>query len=53
VAQRGAPSVAIAVVRGGEPIVMKGWGKADLENNVAATERSVYRIGAVTHKTPH
>jgi CubicO group peptidase (beta-lactamase class C family) len=48
VAQRGAPSVAIAVVRGGEPIVMKGWGKADLENDVAATEHSLYRIGSVT-----
>jgi len=48
VAQRGAPSVAIAVVRGGEPIVMKGWGKADLENDVPATEHSVYRIGSVT-----
>ena len=48
VAQRGAPSVAISVVRGGTPIVMKGWGKADLENDVAATEHSVYRIGSVT-----
>ena len=48
VAERGAPSVAIAVVRGGQPIVMKGWGKADLENDVAATEHSVYRIGSVT-----
>ncbi|HVG43246.1 MAG TPA: serine hydrolase, partial [Longimicrobium sp.] len=25
-----------------------GWGKADLENDVAATEHSVYRIGSVT-----
>lgn len=48
VAQRGAPSVAIGVVRRGETIVMKGWGKADLENDVAATEHSVYRIGSVT-----
>jgi CubicO group peptidase (beta-lactamase class C family) len=48
VAQRGAPSVAIAVVRGETPIVMKGWGKADLENDVAATEHSVYRIGSIT-----
>jgi D-alanyl-D-alanine carboxypeptidase len=48
VAQRGAPSVAIGVVRRGETVVMKGWGKADLENDVAATEHSVYRIGSVT-----
>ena len=48
VAQRGAPRVAIGVTRGGQPIVMKGWGKADLENDVAATEHSVYRIGSIT-----
>ncbi|MFL5542034.1 MAG: serine hydrolase [Longimicrobiaceae bacterium] len=48
VAQGGAPSVAIGVVRGGETIVMKGWGKADLENDVPATEHSVYRIGSIT-----
>ena len=43
-----APSVAIAVVRGSDTIVMKGWGKANLEHDVAATERSVYRIGSIT-----
>jgi CubicO group peptidase (beta-lactamase class C family) len=48
VAQRGAPSVAIAIVRGRDTIVMAGYGKADLENDVAATERSAYRIGSVT-----
>jgi len=48
VAQGGAPSVAIGVTRGGETIVMKGWGKADLENDVPATEHSLYRIGSVT-----
>jgi CubicO group peptidase (beta-lactamase class C family) len=48
VARGGAPSVAIGVVRGGETIVMKGWGRADLENDVPATEHSVYRIGSIT-----
>ena len=48
VAEGRAPSVAIGVVRRGETVVMKGWGKADLENDVAATEHSVYRIGSVT-----
>lgn len=43
-----APSVTIAVVRGADTIVMKGWGKANLENDVAATEQSVYRIGSIT-----
>lgn len=43
-----APSVAIALVRGRDTIMMKAWGKADLEQDVAATPRSVYRIGSVT-----
>ena len=43
-----APSVAIAVVRGSDTIVMKGWGKANLEHDIPATERSVYRIGSIT-----
>lgn len=45
---RGAPSVAIALVRGRDTITMRAWGKADLEQDVAATPRSVYRIGSVT-----
>jgi CubicO group peptidase (beta-lactamase class C family) len=47
-AGRGAPSVAIGVVRGADTIVMKAWGMADLEQDVAATPKSVYRIGSVT-----
>lgn len=47
-AERGAPSVAIGVVRGADTIVMKAWGIADLEQDVAATPKSVYRIGSVT-----
>jgi CubicO group peptidase (beta-lactamase class C family) len=43
-----APSVAIAVVRGADTIVLKAWGAADLEHDVAATAASVYRIGSVT-----
>jgi CubicO group peptidase (beta-lactamase class C family) len=43
-----APSVAIALVRGRDTITMRAWGKADLEQDVAATPRSVYRIGSVT-----
>jgi D-alanyl-D-alanine carboxypeptidase len=44
----GAPSVAIAVVRGRDTITMRAWGKTDLEQDVAATPRSVYLIGSVT-----
>lgn len=42
------PSVAIALVRGRDTIALKAWGKADLEQDVAAMPRSVYRIGSVT-----
>ena len=48
VAANRTPSVAIAVVRGRDTISLKAWGMADLENEVAATARSVYRIGSVT-----
>ena len=48
IAARGAPSVAIALVRGRDTITMRAWGKADLEQDVAATPRTVYLIGSVT-----
>lgn len=48
IAERRAPSVAIALVRGRDTIMMRAWGKADLEQDVPATPRSVYRIGSVT-----
>jgi CubicO group peptidase (beta-lactamase class C family) len=44
----GAPSVAVAMIRGRDTLAFGAWGKADLENDVAATTRSVYRIGSVT-----
>ncbi|MDP9177393.1 MAG: beta-lactamase family protein, partial [Gemmatimonadota bacterium] len=47
-AEHGAPSVAIGVIRGADTIVMKAWGKTDLEQGVVATAKSVYRIGSVT-----
>jgi CubicO group peptidase (beta-lactamase class C family) len=46
--QRGSPGVSIAVVRGSDTLVMKGWGMADLENDVPATAQTVYRIGSIT-----
>lgn len=48
VAAAEAPSVAIAVVRGADTLAMTAFGAADLENNVSATDRSVYEIGSVT-----
>src|SRR5215207_1085962 len=41
-------ALSIAVVRGGDTIVMKGYGMANLENDVPATAETVYRIGSVT-----
>ena len=48
IAKNGAPAVSISVVRNGDTIVMNGWGKADLENNVPANAATVYRIGSIT-----
>jgi CubicO group peptidase (beta-lactamase class C family) len=41
-------ALSIAVVRGRDTLVMKGYGMADIENEVPATPRTVYRIGSVT-----
>ena len=38
----------IAVTRGRDTLVMKGYGMADLENDLPATAQTVYRIGSVT-----
>jgi CubicO group peptidase (beta-lactamase class C family) len=40
--------LAIAVVKGRDTIVAKGYGLADLENDVPATAQTVYRIGSIT-----
>ena len=38
----------IGVKKSGEVIVAKGYGYADLENDVRATEHTVYRIGSIS-----
>ncbi len=40
--------MSILVRRGSHTIVDKGYGLADVENGVAATPQSVYRIGSIT-----
>ncbi|MCC6316557.1 MAG: beta-lactamase family protein [Gemmatimonadaceae bacterium] len=40
--------MAVAVVRGRDTLLLKGYGLADLENQVPATPQSVFRIGSVT-----
>ncbi|MEP7304379.1 MAG: serine hydrolase domain-containing protein [Acidobacteriota bacterium] len=41
-------SVSIGVRREGEPDILRSYGVADLENDVPATPRAVYRIGSLT-----
>ena len=40
--------LSIGVVKGRDTIVMKGYGLADVENDVPATAETVYRIGSIT-----
>jgi D-alanyl-D-alanine carboxypeptidase len=40
--------LSIAVVRGKDTLVMKGYGSADLENELPASANTVFRIGSVT-----
>jgi len=48
VAQNRTAGVSVAVVRGGRTVLSKGYGFADLENDVRATDQTVYRIGSIT-----
>src|SRR3982751_91796 len=40
--------LSVAVVKGRDTIVQKGYGFADVENEVPATGQTVYRIGSIT-----
>ena len=42
------PGVALAVVRGGKVIKAVGYGVADLENDIAVTPQTVFKIGSVS-----
>src|SRR5690349_14259928 len=48
VAEHRTAGVSVAVVRNGRTVLAKGYGYADLENDVPATPETVYRIGSVT-----
>jgi CubicO group peptidase (beta-lactamase class C family) len=43
-----AAALTIGVVKGADTLVWKGYGFADLENEVRATTETVYRIGSIT-----
>ena len=43
------PGVTVAVVRAGrDTLLLRGYGLADVENDVPATAQTVYRVGSVT-----
>jgi len=44
----GSPSVSVAVVRGRDTLLVRAYGKANLEWDAAATPATVYRLGSVT-----
>ena len=48
VAEKRTAGVSIAVAKNGRTVLAKGYGFADLENDVPATPETVYRIGSVT-----
>jgi D-alanyl-D-alanine carboxypeptidase len=48
VAEHRTPGVSVAIVKRGKTVLAKGYGYADLENDVPATAETVYRIGSIT-----
>jgi len=48
VAEKSIAGVSVAVVKSGRTVLAKGYGFADLENDVPATAETVYRIGSIT-----
>ncbi len=40
--------LAVAVVRRGQPLLLQGYGRADLENDVPVTPRTVFQLGSMT-----
>ncbi len=42
------PGVAIGIVRDGQPILMKGYGLADVEKDLPITSATIFRMGSVT-----
>jgi D-alanyl-D-alanine carboxypeptidase len=48
VVQGGVAGLWVAVVKGSDTLLYTGYGKADVENDVAVTPKTVFRIGSVT-----
>ena len=41
------PGLSVAVVQEGEPVLVKGYGLANVEHSVSVTEHTVYEIASV------
>jgi D-alanyl-D-alanine carboxypeptidase len=48
VASRGQPSVSVGVVLGDHLVWARGYGFADLDKKIPATQQTLYRIGSIT-----
>ena len=48
IAEHRTPGVSVAIVKHGRTVLAKGYGYSDLENDVPATQQTVYRIGSIT-----
>jgi CubicO group peptidase (beta-lactamase class C family) len=48
IAEDRSPGLSVAVVHGSDTLVARGYGRADLENDVPVTTASVFRVGSVT-----
>jgi CubicO group peptidase (beta-lactamase class C family) len=48
IAKKASPSYSVAIVKSGKVVYAKGYGLADIENEVPATPESVYRLGSIT-----
>jgi D-alanyl-D-alanine carboxypeptidase len=42
------PGLEVAVIKNGKPVLVKGYGFADLEEHVPVSNNSVFRVGSVT-----
>jgi len=42
------PGLSIGVMREGQPILLKGYGMANLEHGVPATEKTLYQLASIT-----
>jgi CubicO group peptidase (beta-lactamase class C family) len=48
VASGESPGIAVAVIKDGKPVVVKGFGSANLEEHVPVNNDTVFRIGSIT-----